>query len=53
MPQGIDRQVTEFIDHGKTIDLSGLAIMEKMEMGTYYLGFDRKVFIEEKVIKGY
>ena len=54
IPQGIDKQIFEFIDKGKTIDLHNITSIlpiERIEMGVYDLGFDKQALEEKKVIK--
>lgn len=54
IPQGIEQEVAEFIDKGKTIDLSSVMTIlpiEKALMGAYDLGFNGQSLEEEKIIK--
>lgn len=49
---GIDKEFTQFIDKGDIIPTQYLNLpIEKRSMGKYYLGFNRDVFLEDKLIK--
>ena len=53
IPNGIDNELSDFINAGKTIDLQNVISslpFEKIKMGIYERGFDKKSFVEENVI---
>jgi predicted metalloprotease with PDZ domain len=54
VPQGIKNELSMFITQGKTIpleDLLGTLPLEKILMGPFDLGFNKKIFKEHKIIK--
>lgn len=54
VPQGIDTELSRFIDNGETIDLDNILDdlpLEKTQMGTYELGFDSEYLIKQNTIK--
>lgn len=54
IPQGINKEISEFIDQGKTIELKDVAMflpIEKTTMGSHHLGFNKQAFLQEKIIK--
>ncbi|EKE01552.1 MAG: hypothetical protein ACD_21C00105G0001 [uncultured bacterium] len=51
---GVSNDVSMFINKGKTIELNGVSRflpLEKIKMGSYYLGCNRKAFNKEHIIK--
>jgi predicted metalloprotease with PDZ domain len=49
---GVDTDITNFIDQGKTIPLENINLpILKTLMGRYYLGFDRESVLRERIIK--
>lgn len=51
---GIEKEFSEYIDKGETIDLSSIMTIlpiEKVQMGAYDLGFNRESLLEENIIK--
>ena len=54
VPKGIIKEISMFIDQGKTINLGEMTSylpIEKVKMGSYERGFDRQALIEDKTIK--
>ena len=54
VPKGIDKQINEYIEQGKTIDLTDVTKIlpiEKIKMGIYDRGFDRDALINNYTIK--
>ncbi|MFV9883600.1 MAG: M61 family peptidase [Rickettsia conorii subsp. raoultii] len=54
VPKGIDKEINEYIEQGKTIDLANVAKVlpiEKITMGAYDHGFDRDALINNYTIK--
>jgi len=54
VPTGIDKEMDEYIEQGKTIDLTYVAKVlpiEKVKMGAYDRGFDRDALINNYTIK--
>lgn len=52
--KGIDTEINDYIEQGKTIDLTDLAKLlpiEKIKMGIYDRGFDRDALINNNTIK--
>ncbi|MFV9857517.1 hypothetical protein [Rickettsia sibirica] len=54
VPKGIDKEINEYIEQGKTIDLANVAKVlpiEKVTMWAYDRGFDRDALINNYTIK--
>ncbi|XLM33615.1 MAG: M61 family peptidase [Rickettsia africae] len=54
VPKGIDKEINEYIEQGKTIDLANVAKVlpiEKITMWAYDRGFDRDALINNYTIK--
>ncbi|MCC8462174.1 MAG: hypothetical protein LN546_03185 [Rickettsia endosymbiont of Ecitomorpha arachnoides] len=54
VPKGIDKEINEYIEQGKTIDLADVAKVlpiEKIKMGAYDRGFDKDALINNYTIK--
>lgn len=54
IPEGINTEISMFIDKGDTINLNNLISIipiEKVRMGTYERGFDLDAFRDKKIIK--
>lgn len=54
VPKGIDKEINEYIEQGKTIDLANVAQVlpiEKITMWAYDRGFDRDALINNYTIK--
>jgi predicted metalloprotease with PDZ domain len=54
IPHGIDKEIADFIEKGKTIDLSNVTTnlpLQKINMGVFDLGFDLDTLVNEYVIK--
>ncbi|GEM_PF-679061 len=54
IPQGIDKEISMYIDQGKTIELNNMVPflpLEKTTMGAYDIGFVKQEPSKEKVIK--
>ena len=54
IPHGIAKEFSEYIDKGKTIDLSSIMTIlpiEKVQIGAYDPGFNRESLLEENIIK--
>ncbi|WCR57000.1 M61 family peptidase [Rickettsia asembonensis] len=54
VPKGIDKEINEYIEQGKTIDLANVAKVlpiEKIKMGAYDRGFDKDALINNYIIK--
>ncbi|MFV0250972.1 MAG: hypothetical protein AB8U53_07425 [Rickettsia aeschlimannii] len=54
VPKGIDKEINEYIEQGKTIDLANVSKVlpiEKVTMVAYDRGFDRDALINNYTIK--
>ncbi len=50
---GIDKEITSFIDNGDIISLELINLpIAKISMGRYHLGFDRDALLKDKLIQG-
>ena len=54
VPKGIDKEISEYIEQGDTIDLSDIAKIlpiEKIKMGAFDCGFDKNALINNNIVK--